>query len=465
MSVVIQCNKCRTILEVDDGFRGGVCRCSECGTLLEVPLATRTSTRPASPIANPGANAPRREATTADEVRPSSGRNSVPEGARPSSAKRPPSKETLAAVENVRPTSNPKPAMKPAVEVRPSAAEVENVRPSSAKRPPSKESLAALENIRPTSNPKPASRPAERSAPKPTPTESVTPLPNPITSPIAKRTAKVAPKNPARKPGNQLAAIEEAVDVEIAEHHIPITKAEGVNRTALMIAGAIFAGLVVIGLIIFIALMFSGNSNSTSGSGSGNDKNPNTNNGTVVEVKVGAIGPNFLSIPIVGKRVIFSIDGSNANGDYFDLVLKSVYAAVNSQETNGQHAVVIWREGGIRREPAHGFRGRNEIAATRNALEDVRALGMSDAAICMTQTVSEPDVDQIFFVTAKYGLSTNMAVPVMKANTRKVRIDAIKLASKDDNSPLQRLADEFKGKFLQLDRTSLQKISDSSYMR
>ncbi|MEI7765913.1 MAG: hypothetical protein WCJ97_00590 [Phycisphaerae bacterium] len=454
MSVVIQCNKCRTILEVDDGFRGGVCRCSECGTLLEVPMATRTSTRPASPIANAGTNAPRREATSAEEVRPSSGRNSVPEGARPSSAKRPPSQETLAAVEKVRPTSNPKPASKPVSEPRPNAAEIEAVRPSSAKRPPSKESLAALENVRPTSNPKPASKPATQ------------PAPSPVNSPIAKRTVKVAPKPPTRKPGNQLAAIEEAVDVEIAEHHIPITKAEGINRTALMIAGAIFAGLVVIGLIVFIALMFSGNSNTPSGNGPGDNKNSNNKTGgTVIDVIVDTKGPNFLTIPIVGKRVIFSIDGSNANGDYFDLVLTSVYAAVTSQETNGQHAVVIWREGGIRREPASGFRGRNELHATRNALTDVRALGMSDAAICMTQTVSEPDVDQIFFVTAKYGLSTNLAVPVMQANTRKVRIDAIKLNSKDNDSPLQRLADEFKGKFLQLDRSSLQKISDSSYMR
>ena len=37
MAVVVQCYHCNAILELDDGFRGGVCRCSTCGTLLQVP--------------------------------------------------------------------------------------------------------------------------------------------------------------------------------------------------------------------------------------------------------------------------------------------------------------------------------------------------------------------------------------------------------------------------------------------
>jgi hypothetical protein len=37
MPVVVQCFHCNAILELDDGFRGGVCRCSSCGSLLQVP--------------------------------------------------------------------------------------------------------------------------------------------------------------------------------------------------------------------------------------------------------------------------------------------------------------------------------------------------------------------------------------------------------------------------------------------
>jgi hypothetical protein len=67
MAVVVQCFKCNAILELDDGFRGGVCRCGTCGTLLQVPKGDHTTatariarpagppapTRPAAPVVNP----------------------------------------------------------------------------------------------------------------------------------------------------------------------------------------------------------------------------------------------------------------------------------------------------------------------------------------------------------------------------------------------------------------------------
>jgi hypothetical protein len=37
MAVHVHCTQCAADLEVDEGFRGGVCRCSSCGTLLAVP--------------------------------------------------------------------------------------------------------------------------------------------------------------------------------------------------------------------------------------------------------------------------------------------------------------------------------------------------------------------------------------------------------------------------------------------
>jgi hypothetical protein len=54
MSVVVQCYHCSAILELDDGFRGGVCRCSSCGSLLQVPrgedgVPSGKKVRPATP--------------------------------------------------------------------------------------------------------------------------------------------------------------------------------------------------------------------------------------------------------------------------------------------------------------------------------------------------------------------------------------------------------------------------------
>jgi len=54
MPVVVQCFHCNAILELDDGFRGGVCRCSSCGSLLQVPRGEESApagkrVRPAMP--------------------------------------------------------------------------------------------------------------------------------------------------------------------------------------------------------------------------------------------------------------------------------------------------------------------------------------------------------------------------------------------------------------------------------
>ncbi|NNM87236.1 MAG: hypothetical protein HKL95_01820, partial [Phycisphaerae bacterium] len=54
MAIIVQCHKCSKVLELDDGFRGGVCRCSSCGTLLQVPIEagpTPSTSRRAAPDA------------------------------------------------------------------------------------------------------------------------------------------------------------------------------------------------------------------------------------------------------------------------------------------------------------------------------------------------------------------------------------------------------------------------------
>lgn len=51
MAVKVQCSKCKETLELDEGFRGGVCRCN-CGALLQVPRSTSegaAKVRPAAP--------------------------------------------------------------------------------------------------------------------------------------------------------------------------------------------------------------------------------------------------------------------------------------------------------------------------------------------------------------------------------------------------------------------------------
>ena len=44
--ISITCTHCKTLLEMDDAFAGGVCRCQHCGTIQTVPSQLK---RPATP--------------------------------------------------------------------------------------------------------------------------------------------------------------------------------------------------------------------------------------------------------------------------------------------------------------------------------------------------------------------------------------------------------------------------------
>ena len=75
MAIMVQCHKCSTVLELDDGFRGGVCRCSRCGTLLQVPIEAghvASASRRASPEAGPSSTG-RPAAPDSDSIATGSG--------------------------------------------------------------------------------------------------------------------------------------------------------------------------------------------------------------------------------------------------------------------------------------------------------------------------------------------------------------------------------------------------------
>src|SRR5688572_2527484 len=48
--ISLTCTKCKTTLEMDDAFAGGVCRCQHCGTIQTVPSRLKASGRPSSPV-------------------------------------------------------------------------------------------------------------------------------------------------------------------------------------------------------------------------------------------------------------------------------------------------------------------------------------------------------------------------------------------------------------------------------
>jgi hypothetical protein len=52
--ISLTCTNCRTVLEIDDAFAGGVCRCQHCGTIQTVPSHLKRPQRAAAPGQAPG---------------------------------------------------------------------------------------------------------------------------------------------------------------------------------------------------------------------------------------------------------------------------------------------------------------------------------------------------------------------------------------------------------------------------
>jgi len=57
MAVKVQCSRCNATLELDEGFRGGVCRCG-CGALLQVPRSATEGAAKVRPAGPPTAQQP-----------------------------------------------------------------------------------------------------------------------------------------------------------------------------------------------------------------------------------------------------------------------------------------------------------------------------------------------------------------------------------------------------------------------
>lgn len=72
MPLVVQCFQCQNLLELDDGFRGAICRCSHCGALLEVPAGNSKKSQRSRPAA-PQAGKPRKSSGSGTDIGISSG--------------------------------------------------------------------------------------------------------------------------------------------------------------------------------------------------------------------------------------------------------------------------------------------------------------------------------------------------------------------------------------------------------
>ncbi len=428
MAIVVQCHQCSKILHLDDGFRGGVCRCGGCGTLLRVPKdageqkqtsrpdepgkAAKQTERPESPLQDPGLS--RGTLTGQKASRPADPANSS--GAFASSGAR------------NRPASPGSPSRN-----APSAADSDALT--------GLEALAAMAPGTADGTKSDSGRPVPQPGLKPGRSGSFKPPGNTATK--ATKVSKTNPTAPARtsKPKPESPpAIREALVVD--------TKRGSPMLLWIFIgAGIVFVIAVV---IILIAVFHQSGGSAANGNsvGGGSFSGPAS--------KVAQSGPRFLSIPLVGKRIIFSLDGSSANTNSFNLVADQVKRAVATLSGDQKFKIAIWRGNRLHLIPKSGWLTAGTAKTSLSKLMNFTPYGSSDAAICMPGSLKLGG-DQIIFVTAKAILPDHITQLVAAARSHSERIDTISvdgerkdmanIAQADDgifrmysNSELQNLA-------------------------
>ncbi len=376
MAIVIQCYHCHSRLELDDGFRGGVCRCSKCGSLLKVPSTAGVTETARTRPADPG---PR------------------PPGDRP----RDPNEDPGLSASGLRDQSARRPAMPPSA----SSGSF-----SSSSMQPGK------------------ARPQRSTHPAPqTPvSDTLSGVPQ---SPIITR--KVPPVRPiAKKPPTDL-----------------IASMKGNNVLLWTLAGFII--LFVLATVVVLIVVFAHHHAPTA---SERNNSLTSSGGSALP----SIDTGFLGVALTGKKIVFSLDGSSANLNSFNLVAACVKQAVATLSPRQRIKFTVWTPQALNVIPPQGWLNPLQAADAEHTLLSYSPYGSTSATKAMEQTLKLGG-DQIIFVTAKVFLN-NAHLPSEVAKMRQPgqHIDVISING--ERKELQKLTQLAKGQFRFISVSDLQTV-------
>ncbi len=291
MALLVQCHQCGKVLELDDGFRGGVCRCSQCGALLRVPMTDNREvqkSRPAEPAA------PKNKAAS---VSGSAGDASASHTNRPHSD-------------------------------RPETPDI----PSSHRpvRPESTGAFAGSGALRPS---RPESPLTERLAQRP----ATPPTPDIGISSGIRRSQSPAPR---RQPGKVQAR---------GDSHDPGRRADIGRRKLANLpiwVYAVAAAVVLLIVVVILVWALFAVSHSSSAPSAAHQTHPKVPPVTTVD---------FLGIPIKSGKVIFSLDGSSANVGSFNVLVSILKKTINRLPSASQVRIAVWTPAGLKLYPSKGW--------------------------------------------------------------------------------------------------------------
>lgn len=408
MALLVQCHQCGKILELDDGFRGGVCRCNLCGALLRVPMVKGREVQKSRP-AEPGSaaaspNAPEAPAPNAAQISAEatahSGRPQTPDGSSPQRPARPDTPDAS----QPRTTSPIRPA-------RPESPLVESLmqRPSTPGKADPMDSGSSRSDLR---------RPA---APA---------------SPAASRRVQPHRGQPTGGPRQDSQPAQR--QRHAGDSHRAIAKKPPVWMYIGSAAGVVL--LAVVGVIL-LGHHPAGAPAKTSGSASGNARHASS------------AAANYLGIPIDASHVLFSFDGSSANAQSFNLLVALAKKAIATLPPATKIKIALWRPSGLKVYPVKGWLiPRNTRPAIKSML-GYSPYGSTSIRRAMLASLTL-GAHQVIFTTQKIIVPSDLAATVLAKRAANQQIDVISVNG--ERHQLQKLSKATGGQFRMISLGHLQ---------
>ena len=374
------------MLELDDGFRGGVCRCSQCGALLRVPMTDTRDVQKSRP---------------AEPAGPANKRTSSSDGSHGSPAPN-------ASSQSGRPETPDIPS---------------SHRPG---RPESPGAFSGSGSLRPA---RPESPLTERLAQRPAAPPDIG-----ISSGI-RRNQSPASRRPPNKaqPGN---------------FSRDTTQRAGSDRRKLAnlpiwVYAVAAAVVLLIVIVLLIGALFAITKPSSTPSAA-HRVPPRAAPVSTVE---------FLGIPIKSGKVIFSLDGSSANGGSFNLLVSKLSTTINKLSSASHVRIAVWTPSGLKLYPTKGYLTASNQTRAFHSLLNYSPYGSTSITKMMIRTL-KLGAKQNIFTTQKIVVPADLVTAVRPAIHRGQKIDVISIDG--ETHLLKKLADSTGGTFKMVSPSDLQ---------
>ncbi|MGC8560927.1 MAG: hypothetical protein ACP5O1_09645 [Phycisphaerae bacterium] len=386
MALLVQCHQCGKVLELDDGFRGGVCRCSQCGALLRVPMTDAREVQKSRP-AEPAGPGNKRISSSGSGGDGSAAPNASSQSGRP---------ETPDIPSSHRPG-----------------------------RPESPGAFSGSGSLRPA---RPESPLTERLAQRPAPPPDIG-----ISSGIRRAQSPTSRRPPTKaQPGNFSRDITQPAGSGLRKlANLPIW---------VYAVSAAVVLLIVVALLIWALFAITHSSSSSAA----RNAPPRTAPVSTVE---------FLGIPIKSGKVIFSLDGSSANGGSFNLLVSILSTTINQLSSASHVRIAVWTTSGLKLYPTEGWLTASNKKKVFHSLLNYSPYGSTSITKMMIRTL-KLGAQQNIFTTQKIIVPADLVTAVRPAIHRRQKIDVISIDG--ETHLLKKLADSTGGTFKMVSPSSLQ---------